>query len=242
MDSEGKAASQRILDAEEKAILQRILDAMARTEAGSKLVITYESTPLYRNNSGCWPRSKYLWLGVYYACVHWLPSAREFADRGAATRLTKLSRRIIAAAQTIQRDLPRLLPLPWSRSFPSEPEHHRFLYGYVEHTVWLEQFLTELIKSQTNPHPDDVEYIGDGSVLTRLVGHLAETFETAFQTRAGYTVNPNTGDIEDGPFIQFVEQALCEFGVTVDGNQPYSRAAIAKGLSQSRKLKDNQDF
>jgi hypothetical protein len=148
-----------------------------------------------------------LWQQLNYACTGWLPIVLD--NRRWYKERTRQIQRIVEAARILQANLGSPADIEWAKR--------------------IEQRYTPVPAD-----PDEfAEFTGTGSVLMRLVGRLAVTFEWHFHTSAGYTTNPDSGET-DGPFIRFVEQVFREFGITRDGNQPYQRRSIADALTKSR--------
>jgi hypothetical protein len=81
--------------------------------------------------------------------------------------------------------------------------------------------------------------VGQGvSAFENLVGRmLRSTFEQHFKIEAKVERPPDRTAVDRpacGPFIDFAEQCLTEFGITKNGSDPYSRESIAKALSDAR--------
>jgi hypothetical protein len=148
-----------------------------------------------------------------YIFFHELPTVMDVNDRARLRNRRRREQRIIKAARILQANLQSPEDIEWARRVERDNTPAPAAKEEVELMEWARH----------------------SGTLTWLVGCLAYAFEHAFQARAGYTADSDTGDVVDGPFIRFVEQTLYEFGVTVDGNRPYSRAAIAKSLTEFRR-------
>jgi hypothetical protein len=213
------AELERILDAEE-AITQRILDAVAK--ADSKLVGNLDDSL------------------VSIACTCYLlwPAMRDW--REVKKWWERRRRRIVKAARALQKDLLEPEDIEWAKRVEQlhtprkltrdEWEKLKTLPS-PENIEWAKRMGWGIVEPPLTPAERERD---ESSALIQLVGNLAKTFECAFQMRAGYTTNPDTGET-DGPFIRFVEQAFREFGVTKNSNQPYQRRSIADALTQFRK-------
>ena len=78
--------------------------------------------------------------------------------------------------------------------------------------------------------------VGPVSAFENLVGlMLKRTFELHFGVGAGYTTNPVTDEVS-GPFVEFTEAALEEFGITNSHDGSYTRSSIVTALKRVRKV------
>jgi hypothetical protein len=185
--------------------LQRILDAT--TAAGGKLIPDFTER-------------RRLWGSIALIFMYWLPGAKAADDRAAARATARRHKRIISAALAIKRELR-------DYHYPRGAELAKEIYHLLS-------AVTSAPEISPVEEVDILELFGPGSVLERLVGMLYRQFERTFRGSPRYATDPVSGET-DGPFIRFVEQAMREFGVTRDGNQPYQRRSIAAALNDHKK-------
>jgi hypothetical protein len=153
---------------------------------------------------------EWIWDRISYTCDYWLAHAIMFGDRRWHAESAKRKKRVIKALHVI------LEEDPWTKFADAAREY-------------LEYF------KSSKPEEDEVEeFASPGPLLARLVGRLAVIYAIGFKTPPSYTTSPD-GET-DGPFIRFAEQALSEFGITRDGNQPYQRRSIADALVTFKKI------
>jgi hypothetical protein len=154
-------------------------------------------------------------------CVHWAATAEAVSSRVHDDRVRRL-KRIISAAQVIQQEMAALDD--WGpKNIDKIWDLERFAEERLE---WAEYYRNMIIKGPVGAR------VLSFNTLSAVVGQLAVPFERAFPASPKYT----TVDSEtDGPFIRFVEQTFCEFGITKDGNQPYMRRSIAAALNEFKK-------
>jgi hypothetical protein len=213
-------------EADAEAALQRILDATI--EAGGVLTDNFHGVRAWRcvRDDECEYMSirDVVWRGIVFTCIDWLDTAQRLTSRVRADYERRL-KRIIGAAQVIQRELSaqELSDLAWG---PKTIDQAKDLEREAADSIlWRHSYWERL-----NESPVFAPLL-TGSIVP-LVGTLVQPFERAFPTSPKYTTDDSG---TDGPFIRFVEQTFCEFGITKDGNQPYMRRSIADALNEFKK-------
>jgi hypothetical protein len=212
-------------EADAEAALQRILDATIK--AGGVLADNFPrwGISLGRSLNDESPFSSVrdaVWFGITFT-IHWFDTTQHLSSRARDDYERRL-RRIIGAAQVIQRELSAPgLSQNWG---PKAIDQAKDLEREAGSSIrWRQAYWEHLNKSP-------LATLLTSSIVP-VVGTLVNSFELAFPTSPKYTTND--GDT-DGPFIRFVEQTFCEFGITKDGTQPYMRRSIADALNEFKKL------
>jgi hypothetical protein len=107
----------------------------------------------------------------------------------------------------------------------------------IRHTRALDRLITD-VRAKTpvsiGPPTKWQAFLGVGqhhSAFDILIGQLGRAFEQYWGEPPGYTRDPVTDELR-GYFIDFVEAALNEMGISGPKGDPYTRSSIAHSLSK----------
>jgi hypothetical protein len=195
LDTKDPEGLQHILDTWE-AVAQRILDAVAKVD--SKLVGNLDGS----------------FIDIVTVCYLAWPVLRK--RREIEKWQEQRRQRIIKTARALQKDLRLTEDIEWAKRVEQlhtqrsltcgEFEKYRAAKAIQEDlrspedSEWVNRVELGMI---VGPFPPAERRLFESSALVQIVGALAKLFEQAFQARAGYTTDPDTGET-DGPFIRFV--------------------------------------